>query len=218
MLYSDHIEECNAFAQASPDNLRRCCQFVLATIQQQLETVPAALTSIVEQGSESKYAWGIKRAGVEWLQSQMCIEQLYGNAIDSRERPERLLNVFLRVPGLALVKAGFLCQIFDNAVGCIDLHNVKIYDIPVSNLRYRNEATDVNKAAKRARYVGLCEGLGGSTALWSRWCDYVAKLRPQNWLDDADVSQFHVDVITGKETGAIVDLFSDVEYEPTFRQ
>lgn len=215
MIYSNDIRACNEFTQASAANFQRAALFVLATIQQQLETTPVALTDMIESGTASRFAWGHKSKGVAYLAEHH--ETLYRDAMAARGAPVELLNVFLRVPGFALVKSGFLCQIFAGSVGCIDLHNVKLYGISRSDTRY-DPATPETLARKRDRYVALCEGLGGAHSLWSRWCDYVASIRPANWDDGADVSRFHVDVITGQESGAIVDLFSDVDYEPAFNR
>lgn len=216
MNYDNHIVACNVYSQASPENFRRAALFVLATVQQQLETVPVALTDICELGTASRFAWGNKSKGVEYIEANF--ESLYCDAFARRNDPVILMDLFLQIPGMALVKAGFLCQIFAGSVGCIDTHNIKLYDIPVSALRYRYENSAKCNAAKVRRYVELCSGLGGAVALWSRWCDYVAKIRPYNWSDGAHVSQFHVDVITGIEDGTITDLFSDTEFEPTFKQ
>ncbi len=215
MIYSRDIVLCNEYAQAKAVNFKRCALFVLATVQQQLETVPVALTDICELGMASRFAWGSKSKGVKYLDANY--DALWCDAHTSSTDAE-LLTVFLRIPGMALVKAGFLCQIFNGTVGCIDTHNIKLYDVPLSALRYCYTAKASTQAAKVRQYVELCNGLGGSHALWSRWCDYVAQRRPFNWTDGAEVSQFHVDVITGRETGAIVDLFSDLEFEPTYRQ
>lgn len=214
MLYSKDIRDCNEFAQASPENLRRCAVFVLATIQQQLEVTPVAVTEMLAIGVNSKFAWGIKKRGLPYLEANA--DSLYADAMSARNRPAALLEVFLRVPGFALVKAGFLCQIFAGKVGCIDTHNIRRYDIKLQDLRYSGNEKSETRKLKRERYVELCAGLGGSHALWSRWCDYVAELRPNNWTNGAEVSRFHFDVVTGTESGAIVDLFSDVTDEPDF--
>jgi hypothetical protein len=213
MLYSNDIYDCNEYAQASPENLHRCAVFVLATIQQQLELTPIAVADMLEQGVASRFAWGAKKRGLMYLDAN--IEQMYRDAIRFRNRPADLLEVFLRVPGFALVKAGFLCQIFAGSVGCIDVHNVKIYGVPLAATRYAPAKPDT-LTRKRERYVELCLGLGGAHALWSRWCDYVANLRPNNWIDGAEVSRFHFEVVSGIETGAIVDLFTGITEEPTY--
>jgi len=217
MNYSNHIEACNTYAQDSAENFKRAALFVLATVQQQLETVPVALTDICELGMASRFAWGSKSKGVEFIEANYGSMYCTARLIVRQGSDADLMTEFLRIPGMALVKAGFLCQIFAGSVGCIDTHNIKLYNIPVSALRYRYENSAACNQAKVARYVELCNGLGGAHALWSRWCDYVAALRPFNWTDGAEVSQFHVDVITGIEDGAVTDLFSDTEFEPTYR-
>lgn len=215
MLYSNDIRDCNNFAQDNADNLHRAAVFVLSTIQQQLEVVPVAMNDILDRGVSSKFAWGNKAKGVAYLEKNRSA--LYCDAILAREYPVELLNVFLRIPGMALAKAGFLCQIFAGSVGCIDLHNVKMYDVSRADVRYEPAKPETLRR-KRERYVALCEGLGGAHSLWSRWCDHVAVIRPKNWANGADVSRFHFEVISGIETGAIVDLFTGVEYDPKFKQ
>jgi hypothetical protein len=217
MLYQNHIDVCNAFAQSNPANLKRSALFVLATIQQQLETVGAIVADLEQQGTASRFAFGFKANGIDYLNGN--IETLYRDAMRARGKPQKLLSVFLRVPGLGIVKAGFLAQIFDNAVGCIDLHNVTLYGVPATALRYSKKTLKPKtKRAKRAGYVGLCASLGGSVALWSRWCDHVAAIRPANWSSGFEVSQYHVDVITGRETGQLSDLFSGVEFNAKWSQ
>ena len=215
-VYHSDIAACNHFAQASAANLKRAALFVLATIQQQLETVPAIVTDFEALGGASRFAFGSKKSGLDYLDLQY--KSLYRDAVNCTENPAELLRVFLRVPGFGLVKAGFLAQIFCNSVGCIDVHNVRLYNVPLSAVRYGYKAKPKTKEAKRKTYVALCDGLGGSAALWSRWCDYVAQLRPNNWQDGAEVSRFHFDVISGKEDGQITDLFSGLDYEPKFKR
>jgi len=216
MIYHDDIAACNEYAQDSAENLKRCALFVVATIQQQLETVPVILTGFVSEGGGSKYAWGFKSNSIEYLDANYC--ELYRDAMRAKDKPGKLLAVFLRVPGFGIVKAGFLAQIFANQTGCIDVHNVTLYGVPMSALRYTKKCKAKTLREKRAQYIDLCAGLGGSAELWSRWCDYVAAMRPNNWANGSEVSRFHVDVITGLETGAIIDLFTGIDIDPTFLQ
>lgn len=214
MLYSNDIYKCNAYAQDSAENLNRCAIFVLATVQQQLETVPVAMNDILNLGVSSKFAWGNKGKGVAYLETHK--NELYVDALSVQDSPVRLLEVFLRIPGMALVKAGFLCQLFAGNVGCIDVHNVKLYGVSRADTRYE-PAKPETLSRKRENYVALCQGLGGAHVLWSAWCDHVAKLRPNNWGTGANVSAFHFDVISGITDGTGNDLFDGIDYEPTFR-
>lgn len=213
--YADDITACNEYAQSSAANLRRAALFVLATVQQHLETVPVIVTDFVDYGVASRFAWGSKKRGIEYVIKNKI--EFYSDAMAARDNDAALMSVFLRVPGLGLVKAGFLCQIFAGTVGCIDTHNVKLYGIKLSSLRYNYNAKEKTRDDKINQYIALCDGLGGAVNLWSRWCDYVAALRPNNWAHGGDVSAFHYDVISGLETGAIVDLFSDVDFDPKYK-
>lgn len=213
-MYNDDILACNQIAQTSPATLKRAALFVLATIQQQLETVPGILADFVALETASRFAFGSKKGGIEYLNKNAA--ELYRDAMQARDNDAALIAVFLRVPGLGLVKAGFLCSIFAGSVGCIDSHNVKLYGIKLSSLRYNRKAKLQTRDKKIEQYIQLCAGLGGAVNLWARWCDYVAELRPNNWTNGAAVSSFHIDTLAGIETGQAADLFSGLDYEPTF--
>ncbi len=189
-----HIKECNVYCQQSADNTERMLQFVLGTIQQQLETVPAILESFAIDGSNSKYAFGSKRHGLDYIATHKVA--LFELATKHKTSAENLLAVFLQVPGLGLVKAGFACQMFAGLVGCLDTHNITLYGVPLSSLRYNKKAHVKTQTKKIANYVALCESLGGCAWLWSRWCDYKASLIPHNWIDGGfSVSMLHIEAL-----------------------
>lgn len=189
-----HIKACNSFCQSSADNTQRMLEFVLATIQQQLETVPNILDSFVEHGAASAYAFGAKRGGLDWLGDHRA--SLYAQAMGARANDDTLLAVFLQVPGLGMVKAGFACQLFAGRVGCLDTHNIAIYGLKSSALRFSKKALPDTQAKHRARYIELCNKLGGAVALWARWCDYKATLKPSNWSDaGTSVSLLHIECL-----------------------
>lgn len=126
-----------------------------------------------------------------------------------------LMHVFCEITGLGLVKAGFACQLFNNQVGCIDTHNVKLYDIPLSAIRYDKTCKPDTLTAKRANYIALCKGLGGSKLLWAAWCDYVARKRPYNWSNGSEVSIFYYECLTNEFKYSVPDLF-DKSFEPAY--
>lgn len=212
-IYQAHIDQCNALAQHSPDNLVRACSFVLATIQQQLETVPDILQDFETVGSASRFAFGSKAAGLDWLADNG--PELYREAMAHRDQPSALLETFLQVPGLGLVKAGFASQLFAGSVGCIDVHNIKLYGIKLSSIQYgypkRRETID----RKLGQYVELCSGIG-SRNLWAAWCQHIAKLRPANWSDGSAVSELHVDCLAGRYMPS--ELYSGADFTPKFKR
>jgi hypothetical protein len=211
--YQQHIAQCNQLAQHSPDNLRRAVSFVLATIQQQLETVPDIMADFEQQGSASRFAFGSKATGLDWLQDNAG--QLYRDAMAARDNPQQLLQVFLAVPGLGLVKSGFAAQLFAGTVGCIDTHNIKLYGIPLSAIRYGYPKRQQTIDSKLQKYIALCDGIG-SSELWAAWCQHVAALRPANWQNGLAVSQLHVDCLAGRYMPA--DLFTGADFEPRYKR
>jgi hypothetical protein len=189
--------------------------FVLATIQQGLETVPAITESMIAQGIASRFAFGSKRAGLAYLEKNGA--DLYRDAMAARDDADALLDVFLRAPGLGLVKAGFACQLFANKVGCLDVHNVRMYGLDARTLRWTAPKRPETRAKKRRDYIELCERLGGSVRLWRSWCEYKATVRPSNWLDGAaEVSRLHVEVLAGTYDHAQTDFMFDVDERPRF--
>lgn len=211
--YQDHIAQCNQLAQGSPANLVRAITFALATIQQQLETVPDIVQDFEAVGSASRFAFGSKAKGLDWL--AVNGDQLYRDAMSNLDNPRELLRVFLQCPGLGLVKAGFTSQLISGHVGCLDVHNIRMYSIPMASLRYSYPKSTELQQTKAQAYVDLCQGLGGSVALWANWCHYVAQKRPGNWSNGLAVSQLHVDCLAGRYMPA--DLYSNVDFEPRFR-
>jgi len=189
-----HMKECNRFSQTSAVNLKRTLSFVLATIQQSLETVPTILADYDKLGRESRFAYGSKREGLDFIEDNAPL--LYHAAMLARGDEERLLEVFTAIPGLGLVKAGFACQLFASKVGCIDTHNLTLYGVPVGAVSMRKNSSPALQARKRKDYISLCRTLGGSIELWARWCDYKATREPSNWANAGfSVSKFHVEVL-----------------------
>lgn len=193
-----HISQCNAIAQRSPEDMARMLRFVLATIQQGLETVPTIMREFEEHGPAAPFAFGSKRTGLQYLEENT--PALYERAMAATGDPVALLRVFLDVPGLGLVKAGFACQLFAGTVGCLDVHNIRMHGLNANALRsdrYKRAKREATRQAAAQDYVDLCEALGGAVALWGAWCEYKGELSPQHFAGGVDVSRLHVDCLAG---------------------
>lgn len=213
---AEHITACNEFCQASPANLARMLRFVLSTIQQQLETTPDIVASFEELGSNSIYAFGSKHGGLDYIAEYA--EGLFVLAT-SAPTEQDLMRIFLTVPGLGLVKAGFACQLFNGTVGCLDTHNIKLYDIPLKTLRFSKKTKQATQDKHINTYVDLCKAIGGPVELWAAWCDYVGQARPVNWQREGfSVSIFHTEILTNTYTHNVLwamdrDTRADFEIE-----
>ena len=154
--------------------------------------------------------------GLDYLRDNAAT--LYADAMEARDNPDALLEVFLRVPGLGLAKAGFACQLFAGIVGCLDTHNIKLYGVPMSTLSYnKNAKRDETKARRRQAYLALCERIGGSEKLWRAWCEYKASIAPGNWDNGGEsVSALHVECLRREYRHNVPDLFTDTDDRPRF--
>lgn len=216
-MYVNHIQACNDHCQSGPESTARMLRFVIATIQQQLETVPDIMASFDTDGIGSRFAFGFKAKGLLYLKANE--ESIYWDAMCAVDDDEALMEVFMRVPGLGLVKAGFACQLFAGQVGCLDIHNLRMYGLDANRLNISKKLQPKTMAKHVKYYCELCMELGGSVALWSRWCEYKASVAaPGNWPDGAEsVSILHVEACSG-EWWDTMPQFMLFDEEPRFRQ
>ena len=109
-----------------------------------------------------------------------------------------LLMYFAGLPGLGLVKGGFVAQLCFGVAGCLDTHNITIHGLQPSTFaahRFKGARTEKTKRKLVAHYVELCRALGGAGKLWDNWCQYVADKRPGIYNDADHVSKLHCEAI-----------------------
>ena len=187
----------NEYAQRSPDTLADTVMMVVLSIQQQWHTVGDMMADYRLNGGKSRLLWGGKKKAYAWLQENR--EELYREVMLHLDDPAGLMMVFLRVPGLGLPKAGFACQLVAGSVGCIDVHNLRNYDIEEKDLKIDKSAKPATIRGKVDRYIGWC-AKRRSEFLWNNWCRMVAAKYPKRWADYTHVSQVHIDYLMGDDS------------------
>jgi len=179
-MYREHQPKIQHFAERSPENFARVGTFVLATIRQPIERVPESMRDIARNGAESRSLYGSKRDGYLYLQANAERIQVESTTHHLNGDDIALALSLLQVPGLGLVKAGFLAQLAFGRIGCLDTHNMKRFDLDRNAFRTGGLAASTLIARTRL-YVETCRLCGGSEKLWDSWCRYVAALRPSNF-------------------------------------
>ena len=187
--YYKHIESVNKYAQRSPDQLFNVAVMVLLSIRQQWSTIGEQMRDVEKHGEDSKYLFGFKKTGYRYLKRN--IDWLYTVTTTATSDYE-LLDAWSTVPGLGLVKAGFVLQLARGVGGCIDLHNMKEYGIPAAQLRYDKGLSVKARAIKLRGDLTLCEELGGSLHLWTQWCVIIAGKQGQHFSSPQAVSRSHL--------------------------
>lgn len=177
-MYARDQKAIAAFARQSPDNFARVVKFIYLTVQQPLYTVGDALYSVDREGARSRYAWGWKATAIDWIDENAAEVWRIADEL-SLAGPEALLAYLADLPGLGLVKGGFLAQLCWGVAGCIDTHNIQRFELNPREFaasRFKGLKTATKRQRLVRDYLALCQRCGGPEGLWNDWCDYVAAI------------------------------------------
>jgi len=198
-MFNNHNPKINNFAQRNPDNLFLVIIMVVLSIQQKWILVGDMMSDVKVNKLESKYIWGNKVKSYNYLCSHKHFIYAQMMAVLNSNKSDfaksySLMNIFLKVEGLGLAKAGFVCQLVAGLVGCMDVHNIKTYNIDPNLLKYNKKLkTQKSIAANKEKvsdYIDLCERYGAAN-LWNSWCSMIADKYPQDFVDGYHVSELH---------------------------
>ncbi len=202
-MFETHQKEIGRFARDNADNMFRVVVFVHATIQQQLNIIPEIMEDIDVEGLASIHLWGYKRAAYEWFddnkdQVYQTAMAIYDGHADPADCEHELLKYFATLPGLGLVKGGFVIQLCFGLSGCIDRHNIARFGIP----KRQFDASRFNAARMQStrnrivrQYHEVVAKGGGTQALWDGWCAYVAEKQSAVHESAWAVSRLHCEAI-----------------------
>ena len=203
-MYQRDVNEIKAFVKwRGADALVNTGLFVLLTIQAGLSTVRGSMVKVERDGYSADCLWGKKAEGYEYLVDNA--EYLYGKlyhiadtkGYESIEACADVIQLFMAVPNLGMVKAAFLAQCLGFNVACIDSHNIK--RLGISPNLVKSPPSGMKPATIRKKveqYVELTQ-VEGSEYWWNTWCEYVAGNRANRALDTGDVvSRYHVECVT----------------------
>ena len=129
-MYSVHAKAIQDYAQKSSDNLADVIIMVVLSIQQPWKNVGLQMADVKLNGRASKFLWGNKGRTYEYVMKRkgfifnQFLAVVNSNKSDS-DKAYSLMNIFLRIDGLGMVKAGFVCQLSAGLVGCIDRQNIR---------------------------------------------------------------------------------------------
>ena len=198
-MYSVHAKAIQDYAQKSSDNLADVIIMVVLSIQQPWKNVGLQMADVKLNGRASKFLWGNKGRTYEYVMKRkgfifnQFLAVVNSNKSDS-DKAYSLMNIFLRIDGLGMVKAGFVCQLSAGLVGCIDLHNIRLYGIDEKILKLTKslKSKDI-KDEKINKYIAICHNIGTEN-LWDTWCNSLAT-KNSVWSNGFEVSKVHYDYL-----------------------
>ena len=200
-MYDIHAMEISEHALKTPKGLLDVITFVFTTIQQPLSSCKNQLNDIDLHGTESKYLFGSKRAGLKYAIENKTrlfwkVQELQKESLENIDTVCKAVRLFMEVPGLGAVKASFVCQMLGFNVSCIDSHNLNRLGMDLKDVTIPNSLTEKTKMKKIKAYVHLTQRKG-TVYWWNSWCDYVASKGGLNktLTTGNEVSAFHVECV-----------------------
>ena len=185
------------FCKTSAKNLAHCHANVQVTIQMNTEALDNIATDYKKNGIDiAVFNWGQKKKAVQYFDSnkQYFFDSMHSMLASKKgDIPDRILQLFLEVPGLGLPKASFLAQLATGhkAFACLDSNNLIWYDLDASVTTYNKKLkSEELKAEKRRQYFAVVKKLGGGEKLWNDWCIGVAD-KSKKFKSGVEVSRKH---------------------------
>lgn len=218
-MFKDHNPIINGYMQANAQQMIDGIMFVVLSVKTPFHTMKMQMDDYRKHGGESKYVWGFKRQTYDYLQEHG--QDLYDELMDLHKRTEfydkgqpikfvgrqvwshrdkQMMLVLTDVPGLGVVKAGFVMQMMFGRVGCIDVHNQRrLYSIDPKSLSLTKTAKDPTKLVKIDSYVNICKKNNSTQRLWDQWCEQLTDKRCNKgrFATGNDVSAYHVQALVG---------------------
>ena len=203
-MYNRDVNEIQGFVKwCGTDAFVNTGLFVLLTIQAGLSTVKGSMAKVNFEGEDANCLWGKKGDGYTYLKDNA--DYLYGKMYDiadkkgynSVEACADVVELFMQVPNLGMVKASFLAQCLGFNVACIDSHNIKRLGLNPNVVKTPPASMKPATVRKKVEAYVVLTQEKGSQYWWDTWCEYVAGNRANRALDTGDVvSRFHVECIT----------------------
>ena len=188
-MYAEHMPRIAAHGLASPSGLVDVVAFVLCTIQQPFSQMAKQMALVREHGEHAVCLFGSKRDGYRYVVEHASV--LHAAIVEAKRTSDVIaaVDVLSLIPGLGVVKAGFVAQCLGFEVACLDTHNLRRLGLPIDALKLSKSLKPDTRRAKIVAYVDLCKRTGGAQYWWNTWCAYVVGRR-NKFASAMEVSAF----------------------------
>ena len=199
----------NEYMQLNPMGMQDGIMFVVLSIKTPFHTMKTQMHDYKINGLDSKYVWGFKKDTLNYLlahrdalyddlmQLWLTPKKELGGTADSKD--SAMMLRLLEVPGLGMVKAGFVMQMMFGRVGCMDVHNTRrFYKVSPKDVQLSaGVKKDATKFKKIVSYVQLCKNNRSTEKLWDSWCEQLLwkACNRGRFTSGNEVSQFHLQAL-----------------------
>jgi hypothetical protein len=205
-MYINHATAVQQYAQVSASNLSDVTLMTVLSIRQPWLNIGTQMIDVRTNKLGAKALWGFKKDTYIYLESNkhkmyaQMMAVINSNKTDA-SKAMSLMKIFLRVDGLGMAKAGFMCQLTAGLVGCMDSHNLKMYNLDAKDfVLAKNPKTikSLDANVKKIRnYIQICNEYGTEN-LWNSWCSFLAT-KSTKWRDANHVSEVHYSYLIGEK-------------------
>ena len=190
MYYASHVPAIAEGMRSDPAIFARGILFAVLSMRQPFVTVPDQMLDVIGPegiGLSSTNLFGFKRDA--WRYTLEHVDELHADTLAASSTADQI-KVLCRIPGVGIVKAGFVLQLMGYDIGCLDTRNVKREGL--NPRKYRTDGRKGTPRVERLIHEYVSEVGGRASELWDLWCEDVAatyKMTP--W----DVSALHLTVL-----------------------
>tara|TARA_R110002050_G_scaffold237099_1_gene373034 strand:- start:474 stop:1094 length:621 start_codon:yes stop_codon:yes gene_type:complete len=203
-MYIQHAKAVQHYAQQSADNMCSVTLMTVLSIRQPWLNIGEQLQDVRTNKLQAKALWGFKKDTYIYLESNkhkmyaQVMAVINSNKTDA-SKAMSLMKIFLRVDGLGMAKAGFMCQLTAGLVGCMDSHNLKMYNLDANDFKLTKNLKTIKglegNLKKIRNYIQICHEYGTEN-LWNSWCSYLST-KSTKWRDAYHVSEVHYSYLIG---------------------
>jgi len=188
-MYDTHVPRIAKAMRASPEVFARAIMFAVLSARTQFPRIVKQMQELDNNGARARVLWGWKADSFDYVEQHKA--ELWENTYAAGSLRQALWEL-TRVPGLGIVKAGFVLQLAGFAIGCLDVRNIKRLGLQPRAYRSDGAKRKAGKAWGKAidRYVH--ETHGKARELWDAWCSDAAN----EYLSSPDaISAMHLVII-----------------------
>ena len=167
-MYDTHVPVIADYMRRKPKGLFRAALFAVLSIRRPVTGVPDAMESVLAQDERAGghlYGWKLQ-AYVHLRDNQDALWR----ALHDCRGSEQAIFVMASTPGLGIIKAAFVCQMFGHDIACLDSNNMAKEGRTTNEYMTRGNARKAMPKFRHdvARYVA--ETRGRARELWDQWC------------------------------------------------
>jgi hypothetical protein len=194
-MYIDHVPIL-ARHGTTPAGMADLIVFAICTQNQHFFRVRGIMDYLRAEGiTTCTQLTGRQQRGIMWAQAHTAaLCPLPSCTLEAMRR-------LIELPGIGIVKAGFILQMLGYNIGCLDVHNLRLAGL--SPAAFKHVPTNTEGLTLKLRtYLATCASLGGTAHLWDQWCTLIACKYPRHFPTADAVSAYHVICVTGRQTYA----------------